>query len=387
MEKVVQIKADRLFIRQVKSLSNAPLKECMQCGACSVVCKLSPEENPFPRKEMLWASWGLKEKLIGDPDLWLCHQCGDCSVTCPRGVQPATVLSALRHLNYQEYATPRFLAAWLGKPAFLPVIVAIPALIILCILWLAGTLKVPDGPVDYSKLFPHPLLNGTFLSLVVLVVLFFWKGFRRFIRDIRKNQRVKIKNQKDIRFFHQLKEILFHEQFRKCQTNKFRSTAHMLVFSGFLLLLLVTLVAIVNVIFFDYPMSLWHPAKIAGNVGGFALIAGTGIMIFYRLFRKDIIGYSTYSDGSFLIFLLLLAVSGILTEWARFGNWSAAYVIYFIHLVLVWIVIIYAPYTKFGHLVYRVAVLFLASGRQVSGSAGPQVGRSAVGRSANNPQS
>jgi quinone-modifying oxidoreductase subunit QmoC len=367
MENVLQITSDHRFIRQVKSLGGAALKECMQCGACSVICRLSPDENPFPRKEMLWASWGMKDRLIGDPDLWLCHQCGDCSATCPRGVQPATVLSALRHLNYLEYSSPRFLAEWLSKPAYLPLVVAIPALIILLILWMAGTLSVPDGPVDYSKLFPHPLLNGTFASLVILVLIAYWSGFRRFIRDIRKNQRGKIKNQKEIRFFDQLKDILLHTQFRKCQTNRLRSLAHILVFSGFLVLLMVTLVAIVNVLFFDYPMNFLHPAKIAGNLGGLALVTGTMIMIWQRLFRKDTIGPSTYSDWSFLFFLLLLAVSGILTEWARFGNWSAAYVIYFIHLVLVWIVIIYAPYTKFGHFVHRVTVLFLIQGKQEAG--------------------
>ncbi|MDD5508775.1 MAG: quinone-interacting membrane-bound oxidoreductase complex subunit QmoC [Bacteroidales bacterium] len=360
MEDVIQIKADPRFIRQVKSLGGEPLKECMQCGACSVVCRLSPDENPFPRKEMLWASWGMKDRLIGDPDLWLCHQCGDCSSTCPRGVQPASVLSALRHLNYLEYAYPRFLARWLSKPEYLPVVVVIPALIILLILWMAGTLSVPDGPVDYSRLFPHTLLNSTFSSLVVLVLVAYWRGFRRFIRDIRKKQRVNIKNQKEIRFLYQLKEILLHTQFRKCQTNRYRSLAHILVLSGFLLLLLVTMVAIVNVLFFDYPMNLWHPAKIAGNLGGLALVTGTMMMIWYRLFRRDTIGGSTYSDWSFLAFLLLLAVSGILTEWARFGNWSAAYVIYFIHMVLVWIVIIYAPYTKLGHVIFRFAVLLLS---------------------------
>ncbi len=177
-----------------------------------------------------------------------------------------------------------------------------------------------------------------------------------------------------------MREILLHTQFRNCQTNRVRSLAHILVLSGFLLLLLVTLVAIVNVIFFDYPMNFWHPAKIAGNLGGLALMAGTMIMIRHRLFNKDTIGTSSYSDWSFLIFLLLLAISGMLTEWARVGNWASAYVIYFFHLVLVWMVIIYAPYTKFGHLVYRVAVLLLTEGRRVSGSTGRQVDRPANNR-------
>jgi quinone-modifying oxidoreductase subunit QmoC len=358
MEPDIQINPDKRFIRQLKAMSRAPLKECMQCGSCSVVCKLASEERPFPRKEMIWASWGIKEKLLGNPDLWLCHQCGDCTVTCPRGVQPSVILAALRQINYLEYSTPRFLARWLGNPAFLPVIIAIPALIILLILWLAGTHSLPDGPVDYSKFFPHAVLNGSFSALVVLVLLSFTFGFLRFLKDVKKQLPAK-SDRIPVKWMYIIRDVILHRQFIQCVTPKARTIAHLLIFFGFIILLFVTVVAIVNVLFFDYPMAFWHPAKIAGNLAGLMLIIGTLTLMYQRLFRKNTLGKSTYSDWSFLFFLLLLTVSGILTEWARFGNWSAAYVIYFIHLVLVWMVVIYAPYTKFGHFIYRLAVLFL----------------------------
>jgi len=104
---------------------------------------------------MIWASWGLKDKLMGHPDLWLCHQCGDCSTYCPRGVNPADVLAALRYMNQDEYASPRFMVKLLSKPIFLPVVVAIPTLIIGLILLFSGTLHIPEGPVDYSLFFPQ----------------------------------------------------------------------------------------------------------------------------------------------------------------------------------------------------------------------------------------
>jgi len=53
-------------------------------------------------------------------------------------------------------------------------------------------------------------------------------------------------------------------------------------------------------------------------------------------------------------------------EWARLGNWaiggnhSIAYILYFFHLVAVWFVIIFLPFTKLGHLVYRTAALLYA---------------------------
>lgn len=54
---------------------------------------MAPENAPYPRKEMVWASWGLKEKLATDVDLWLCHNCGNCADLCPRGARPADVMA------------------------------------------------------------------------------------------------------------------------------------------------------------------------------------------------------------------------------------------------------------------------------------------------------
>ena len=131
---------------------------------------------------------------------------------------------------------------------------------------------------------------------------------------------------------------------------------------GFILLLAVTAFAIYAALTHNYPLELNHPVKIAGNVAGIMLFLGLGIMIFNRLFDKENAGNSSYSDWMFLISLFLLTLSGVFVEIARYLNWSLAYHIYFFHLVCVWFIIIYLPYTKFGHLLYRlVAMVFIAS--------------------------
>ena len=77
--------------------------KCYQCATCSVACGLSPDENPFPRKEMLWAKWGLKDRLLKDLDIWTCYSCGDCSTRCPRKAEPGETMMALRRYLTSQY--------------------------------------------------------------------------------------------------------------------------------------------------------------------------------------------------------------------------------------------------------------------------------------------
>ena len=365
---MVEITPDISFKKQLKELSKAPLNECMQCGNCSVVCSLAPEDKPFPRKEMIWAGWGMKQNLMADTDVWLCHQCGDCTTYCPRGVRPADVLAAVRQLTYVHYARPRFLGKMLSKPVWLPVALLIPVVIISAILMWAGTFSIPEGPVNYSKFFPHAWLNASFTIITFLSYGLAFSGLRKFWNDMKAaNSEATPSKGFFPSFFNLRKPILSHTYFGKCGTNKSRKWAHILVFYGFILLLLVTAFAIYATVTQKYPLTIKSPFKILGNVAAVMLFIGLGMMMVNRFVNRDKTSTGNYSDWLFLIALFSLTISGVVVELARFQNWSAAYHLYFFHLVNVWFVIIYLPYTKFGHLLYRsIALSFAGSiGRKI----------------------
>jgi len=316
---------------------------------------------------MIWSGWGLKEKLIGNVDVWLCHQCGECSSYCPRDVKPADVISVIRQKSYQHYAKPRFLGKLVSDPRWLPVAILLPVVVILTILWAAGTFTIPEGPVNYSAFFPHGWLNSTFSVITLLFygsaswgIGAFWNDMKRLTppADGSSKRRMPV--------FKVIGEILTHSNFSDCGTRPTRKIAHMLVFFGFALLLLVTLYAIWASLTHNYPLPFRNPFKITGNLASLMIYTGLGIMIFQRLFNKSVFGRSGYSDWLLLIAVGVLTLSGTLVELARFGNWNCAYYLYFGHLIAVWFVIMYLPFTKLGHVFYRTTALLYARsiGRQ-----------------------
>ena len=144
------IKPDVNFINDIIASGGESVKKCFQCATCSVVCNVTPEDNPFPRKEMIHAQWGLKDRLFSNPDVWLCHQCSDCTAYCPRGAKPGEVLGAVRKLSIEHYATPSFLAKAVGSPKALLGLLAVPIIIfIAAIMWQGKThqkIDVARGP-------------------------------------------------------------------------------------------------------------------------------------------------------------------------------------------------------------------------------------------------
>lgn len=365
------IEPDMDFVKEVEGLGGDTLKKCFQCATCSVVCNLTPEKKPFPRKEMIWASWGLKERLLSDPDVWLCHQCNDCSTYCPRGAKPGDTLAAVRNYGVMHYAWPQFLGKALGKATYLPLLLAFPIVLFLFLMGITGHLVIPEGEIVFAKFIPHTIVDPVFMVVSILVVISIVRGVSRFWNGLKVGvhplSSQNIISGGDIVKFHvipALVEILKHSRFKKCERSSFRYLAHLLIFYGF-----IALAAVTGLIFLgtyllglELPLSMYNPVKILANLGALSLFIGCTIVISNRLKETEDKSRSAYFDWVFIVMLYLVGISGILTEVTRLSDIAVlAYWLYFIHLVLVFYLLAYLPFSKFAHLIYRTVAMVYAS--------------------------
>ncbi len=371
-EKVISPDLD--FVKDVIKSGGESLKKCYQCASCTVVCNVTPEDNPFPRKEMLQAQWGLKDELFGNPDIWLCHQCSDCTAYCPRGAKPGEVLGAIRKMSIEKHSKPAFLARMVGDSKWLVPLIALPVVWFLMILAGIGNLplsKVPrgeHGEIVFSKFMPLlPYLDGTFIVVFNLALVILALGVLSYWKDLSKNNTPQGSLPGAI--ISTVLDILLHRKFDQCDVTSGRKIAHMLVFFGFVGLAITTGLAF----FYEwglhlespYPMS--DPIKWIGNASALALTVGVVLMLINRVTTASKAGIGGYYDWLFLGVVITVGATGILSQFTRMAEMAGlAYFMYFLHLVSIFFLFAYAPYSKMAHMVYRTTAMVFAnmSGRK-----------------------
>jgi quinone-modifying oxidoreductase subunit QmoC len=368
------VEPDVGFIEEIGALGGEDVKKCFQCATCSIACPISPDNKPFPRKEMIAASWGLKDRLVGNPDIWLCHNCGDCSTRCPRDAKPGDVLAAIRAYAIKEYASPKIIANAMDDPKKLPFLLGIPALLFIIVGFITGLLDFsPElnhyGKIAHGEFFSTWLVDIFMIPASIWTAVIFALGLKRFMGDIHENALKEGKtDKKDINPVEFVKaliaivpKIMKHDKFNECTENTERSTQHMMVLFSFIGLAVVTGIFFVVLYVFQIhgPYSQLNPVKWLANISGVALVIGSAMMIKTRMTKTDQL--STFKDWFLLWLVFAVGTSGMLAEMTRLANMATTtYAIYFIHLVCVFSLFIYLPFTKLAHLVYRTVAMAYA---------------------------
>lgn len=374
------VEPDLDFIHTLCKQGGASLKQCFQCGTCSGTCAISPDLDAFPCKEMAWASWGMKERLLKDPDVWLCYQCNDCSTRCPRGAKPGDVLGAVRQECITHYAVPSFIGKWVSQPQCIPLLLGIPA----ALLSLAMVMKDPienlfgitrsmEGQIvfAYSSAFPHWMLNCFFFFFCALSLIALVSGVKRYWNAMKEEAEMRgYKASKDgiwPSVVTALKTVVKHDKFSTCTSTKLRFYAHLCVFFGFIALCMVTfwvITAKINPFVhgdFAYPFSFFSPWKMLANAGGLAVMAGCLLMAFDHFIRSEMAGAGSYFDWALIATLFLVVLTGFITEALHYVRLDPhRHIAYFVHLVFVFALLVYLPYSKLAHIVYRTTALVFA---------------------------
>lgn len=361
------ISPDLNFVREVIASGGESLKKCFQCATCSVVCNVTPDSNPFPRKEMIHAQWGLKDKLLGNPDIWLCHQCSDCTAYCPRGAKPGEVLGAIRRIAIRNFAVPGFLANMVSEAKYLLILFAVPVLLFLVYTAPKGYLNfdnIPrvDGKIVYSQFMPvFPQIDVTFGLTALFAAVCFALGIMNYWRAMSEGANIKGNLAGSIS--QALIEILTHKRFRKCNVTKARTASHLFVFYSFIGLAITTTWSLVYLYGFKrpspYPLS--DPLKLLGNSSALVLLIGVFLVIINRMKNSEKAGIGSYFDWLFITVIFVIMATGILAEVFRLADIAAlAYPTYFLHLVFVFFLFAYAPFSKMAHMVYRAAAMVFA---------------------------
>ena len=397
MAEGMRVQPDLEFIKYLKSAGGDTLKKCYQCATCSVVCPLSADKKPFPRKEMIWAQWGLKDKLVGNPDVMLCHQCGDCTAYCPRGAKPGDVLGAIRAYAYTHYGFPQGLAKLCSQGKNLPVMMAIPALLILAVWFLAGGMHLPaPDAIDFGMFFDahkdHPtiiggltlnvlLIDAIFVPAFVFALFSAYKGVSAMWNDMaaklpaKSNFRPSVKQFVSDFLVPSVKEILAHSRFRQCGANLNRVNGHLPLVFAFIGLFIVTAYSMIRkdvigtfVEGLHAPLSLADPFKLLANISGIALVVGIGILWMNRSrMEEENNATPTFYDWFLIGEIMTVGVTGMGAEITRLlGIPVLAYLFYFLHLVAVFMLFLYMPYTKFAHMVYRTFAMAFEKYRESS---------------------
>jgi quinone-modifying oxidoreductase, subunit QmoC len=369
-----RLRPDRELLSRVLGNGGEDLRKCMQCATCSAVCELADGHNPSPRKEMLWAQWGLRQRLMADPDIWLCHQCNDCTLRCPRGARPGDVMAALRRECVTHYSAPGPIGRWASRPSSLFWIVLVSAAVLAAAAsawqW-AGLTKAEltsTGPrivFPFWTRFPHGLLMaGGSLLLIADAVKLFVSG-RRYWRDLTAAGALPIaRHRSSLRAA--LLRIIWHDDFSLCAANNSRRTSHVLVLYGMLALFLTDLWVITarfNPLLTGlvYPLGFLNPWKIMANLAGLAVLIGATLMSVERWRRPQTAGSGSYSDWALLGFLILIVLTGFGSELLHYASLdSLRYAVYAAHLVTVLAFLWMLPYSKLAHVVFRTVAMVYA---------------------------
>jgi len=225
------------------------------------------------------------------------------------------------------------------------------------------TTLTADGGVKVNSFAPIKTIEYFDWAMALAVAgLLISNIFRMYYKIIWKGTKARISLFDHIREFWQLIwSFSVQPKFSKCDDKSYW-LYHWLLMSGY------TIMFIVIVLFLPWFQTEeiyepWHLQRLLGYYATIGLLVGLTAAIIGRFKKKEIkFKYSHVSDWLFLVMLMLTAITGILIHIFRINGMPwATYVSYILHMaVLVPMILIEVPFSKWSHLAYRPFAVYFA---------------------------
>ncbi len=230
-----------------------------------------------------------------------------------------------------------------------------------------GKFGIPQGEIVFSKFVPVLLIQALFVPALGFGSLIGILGVRKYWKDMKQAGGCPSCSTENIKnsIIATVQEVLAHQKFKKCDTAKDRFSAHFFVFYSFIALGIATAIGAlyIDILHMPSPFKLGYgtPVKLFGTIGAIGLLAGVLLMINNRFKNAQKVGIGSYFDWLLITVIGVVMASGILSWVTRLANIPMlAYPIYFIHLISVFSLFVYLPYSKLSHIFYRVTAIVYA---------------------------
>lgn len=374
MAETLLVQPDSKVVEGIMASGAHDLKKCFQCATCSAVCTLSSDEFAFPRKQMIEAQWGLKDKLMEDPGPWLCFYCGECSKNCPRKANPGETMMALRRYLTSAYDWTG-LSRLMYRSAFWELgILALVSAIIVALFTLPQNfgfgLLARSGPgplstVTLGKFAPVGMVDRGDRVLVVVLSFFLLTNAARMFYHLTKGREIPVRL-----YLTCLPQLIVHavtqKRWHECKDGEATTNwiRHLLLVTGYVTMF--TLV-VVFLPWFQVDNTSLQWTSVLGYYATAVLIGATVWMLYDRIRQHgEMYQFSHLSDWLFPILLFLTAVTGIGMHALRVNDLPmATYVMYMVHLAIaVPMLAVEVPFGKWAHLLYRPLAIYVAAVRK-----------------------
>jgi ferredoxin len=368
------LQVDPKLMKTLKHFGAFDISGCFSCGNCTATCPLSTTSTAFPRKMITYAQLGLEGKLLENPDMWLCDYCGECSKTCPRQAEPSEFMMAVRRFAVSKYTPIPVSRMIFSSKAFTLLFMAVMALIPI---GLFAILQVPSGPqsANMFSFIPEGWIHYSGIAVGLVVALAVLVGVVRMYRRMTTGLReAGQKGPGPKEWARQLvptvfKESLIQSRSEECKTSPTlgerltgRWFNHMMIFWGFLGLLVSTGLRFLVVPTNGNVVPLTDPVRLLGTASGILLTYGTLAMMVQRRRKSEVsTRHTLFTDWVFLALLLLAGLTGFVLEAFDYGSvsWLTDYALA-VHLVVIFELLILAPFTKFAHAIYRPFAIWIS---------------------------